>query len=221
MRDIKVATDDGGAYYDIVSRLKKTHLRFLSVSPVEAQKHRQSLVLTSKKETVLFNGDAVAIEELDRDPMIMKGQLLSHMIAESRRTLLVGIDPGSKIGVVVFYGGRELGAFTTSSVDGCVDVLVAAAKLVPHTSLSVKIGGGAPKTSAALVSLLRERLPAKSLIEVVDESGTTRAPGAVGTTKDERAAARIAYRKGVRVPSKPQGGTPESSPRDARVRTPP
>jgi hypothetical protein len=203
MRDIKVATDDGGAYYEIVSRLKRTHLRFSSVSPAEARERPGGLVLTSEKEVALFGGEAVAIDDLDRDPMIMEGQLLSRLLPESRRTMLVGIDPGSKIGVVAFYGGRELGACTANTVEGCVDALVAAARGVPHSSLSVKVGGGAPKTSASLVSLLRERLPAESSVEVVDESGTSRAPGAVGATRDQRAAARIAFRKGVRVPPGP------------------
>ena len=33
MRIIKVATDNANTYYDIVSRLKRTHLRFSSVPP--------------------------------------------------------------------------------------------------------------------------------------------------------------------------------------------
>lgn len=201
MRDIKVATDDGSAYYDIVSRLKKTHLRFSSVSVEDARQNSDGLVITTSKEAAQFGGYVAAIEDLNPNPMIMEGQLLSRMLVESRRTILVGIDPGSRIGVVVFYGGRELGAFTESSVDDCVDAVVAVANLVPHSTLSVKIGGGAPKTSKALVSELGGRLPSPSSIEVVDESGTSRRPGIFGATRDQRAAARIAFRKGVRVSS--------------------
>ncbi len=198
MRIIKVATDDGNAYYAVVSRLKRTHLRFSSISPGQTSNPAQDLVLTSKREVPEFGVNAVAIEDLSDDPLIMEGQLLSRLLEESRRNLLIGIDPGSRMGVVMFYGGRELGALTTNSVERLTDLVVAVAAGVPHSSISVKIGGGEPRSSLRLARLLRERLPQSTSIEIVDESGTSGGKrGAIGATRDQRAAARIAFRKGV------------------------
>jgi hypothetical protein len=198
MRIIKVATDDGNAYYDIVSRLKKTHLRFVSVTPAQAVDPASDLVVTSRAESSGYGENAVAIEDLSEDPMIMEGQVLSRLLDESRRDILIGIDPGSTIGVAMFYGGRELGAMTSNSVERSVDSLVVLVEEVPHSSVSVKIGGGEPKTSLRLARLLRERLPPSASMEIVDESGTSAGKrGAVGATKDQRAASRIAFRKGV------------------------
>ncbi len=198
MRIIKVATDDGNAYYHIVSRLKRTHLRFTSLSPGEAVNPTRDLVLTSKREAASFGGGAVAIEDLSEDSMIMEGQLLSKLLEESRRNVLVGIDPGTRIGLAVFYGGRELGALTENSVEKSVDLVVALAKEVPCSSFSVKVGDGEPKSSQHLARSLRERLPSSASIEVVDESGTSAGKrGAIGATRDQRAAARIALRKGA------------------------
>jgi len=119
-------------------------------------------------------------------------------VDEPRRRLLIGIDPGSKIGVAVFYDGRELGALTLSSVEEAVESLVKVASEVPHSSLSVKIGGGEPKTSLRLARSLREMLPPSTSTEIVDESGTSLGKrGAIGATRDQRAAARIAFRKGI------------------------
>jgi hypothetical protein len=207
MRIIKVATDDANTYYDIVSRLKKTHLRFSSLSPGQVVDPARDLVLTGKRELPAFGGKAVAIEDLNKDPLITEGQLLSRILDESRRTLLIGIDPGSRIGVVMFYGGRELGALTANFVDEVVDLLVRVARDVPHSSLSVKIGGGEPRSSRRLARLLRERLQPWASIEIVDESGTSAGKrGTIGATRDERAAVRIAFRKGVQftepVPSR-------------------
>lgn len=197
MRIIKVATDDGNAYYDIVSRLKRTHLRFSSLSPGQVVDSVQDVVLTSKREVAAFGGSALAIEDLNQNPLILEGQLLSRLLDESRRDLLIGIDPGSRIGVVMFYGGRELGALTTNSVDGLADLLAVVVRDVPHSSLSVKIGGGEPRSSSRLALSLRERLPSAS-IEIVDESGTSGGKrGMIGATRDQRAAATIAFRKGV------------------------
>jgi hypothetical protein len=199
MRIIKVVTDDSNAYYDIVSRLKRTHLRFSSITRGQPVNSSRELALTSKREVADFGGDAVAIEDLDEDPLVMEGQLLSRLLDESRRDLLIGIDPGSSMGVVILYGGRELGAITMNSVEKLVDLMIAVTKEVPHSSLSVKIGDGEPKSSLRLARMLRRRLPRSAAIEIVDESGTSSGKrGGIGATRDERAAARIAFRRGVR-----------------------
>jgi len=198
MRIIKVATDDGNAYYDIVSRLKRTHLRFDSLLPGQVVDSAKDLIITSSLEVSAFGGSAVAIEDLNEDPLIMEGQLLSRLLDEPRRNLLIGIDPGSRIGVAMFYGGRELGALTENSVENSVESLVMLVNEVPHSSVSAKIGGGEPKSSLRLARLLRERLPPSASVEIVDESGTSVGKrGAIGATRDQRAAARIAFRKGI------------------------
>ncbi len=156
------------------------------------------LVITSRMEISAFGGGAVAIEDLSDDPLIMEGQILSRLLDESRRNLLIVIDPGSKIGMAMFYGGRELGAMTTNSVEKSVESLVSLVKQVPHSSLSVKIGTGEPKASLRLARSLRERLQPSASVEIVDESGTSAGKrGAVGVTRAQRAAARIAFRKGT------------------------
>jgi len=198
LRIIKVATDDGSAYYDIVSRLKKTHLKFSSFPVGQMIGPADGLIITSGAEAAAFGGNAVAIEDLNEDPVIMEGQLLSRLVDGQRRNLLVGIDPGSRMGVAMFYAGRELGALTTNSIEKIADLLVALAKEVPHSSLSVKIGGGEPRSSVRLARMLRETLEPSASIEIVDESGTSAGRrGAIGATRDQRAAERIAYRKGV------------------------
>jgi len=139
----------------------------------------------------------VAIEDLSKDPLIMEGQIRSRFLEASRRSLLVGIDPGSRIGVVVFYGGRELGARTVNLVEEVIGLLVKVSEGLPYSSLSVKIGGGEPRSAMRSARLMRERLSPSASIEVVDESGTSAGRrGTIGATRDERAATRIAFRKG-------------------------
>lgn len=197
MKAIKVATDDSNTYYGIVSRLKRTHLKFSSVSPSEVVNPTDDLIITGRDEVARFEGEVVAAEDLDEDPLIMEGQILSRLLERSRRDLLVGVDPGASIGIAVFYGGRELGAATTNSEEKSVEFLVEVAEKVPHSSLAVKIGNGEPRSSVRLARLLRERLPQQSLVEMVDESGTSLgAKGGRGGTRDQRAAAKIAFRKG-------------------------
>lgn len=198
VRNIKVATDDGSAFYRIVSRLKSTHLRFSVISMGESTSPIHDLVVTSEMEAALFAGDVVAIEALSENPLIMEGQLLSRLVDESRRSMLIGVDSGSRMGVAVFYAGIGLGASTWNSVERLVEFLVGLVHDIPHSSLSIKIGGGEPKSALRLAGLLRERFESAS-IEIVNEAGTSTGKGeAIGATRDQKAAARIAFRKGPR-----------------------
>ena len=79
---------------------------------------RREPVITTKKERELFVGTSILIEELDENPLVMEGQILSRILTENNRTLLIGIDPGSRTGVGVFYGDSKIGSFTVESVDG-------------------------------------------------------------------------------------------------------
>jgi len=198
LRIIKVATDDANAYYEIVSRLKQTHLRYRSISPGEETDPVNDLVITSRSELSKLGANAVALEDLDKDPLVMEGQLLSRLLEESMRVVLVGIDPGASIGVAVFYGGQEIGARTTNLPDRVVDLVIRFATSVPYTSFAVKIGAGEPVLSMKLARLLRAGLPWAASVEIVDESGTTSGRRkATGAARDQRAAAKIAFRKGT------------------------
>jgi len=175
MKVVSVATLDSRAYYSILNRLKLTNLPFMSLTPDQAKVERREPVITTKKEREFFMGDSIPIEELDENPLIMEGQILSRILTGNDRILLIGIDPGSRIGVVVFYGDSKIGSFTVESLDG----------------------DGAPRMSKSIAQMIKKDLP-EVLVEVVDERGTTTlGHRSDGLTKDQRAAARIARRKGV------------------------
>jgi hypothetical protein len=106
------------------------------------------------------------------------------------------VDPGFRIGVVVFYGGSGLGSFTVNSTDSLQAKIVSLVRNIPHADVVIKVGDGAPKLSRKIVRVMIEQLP-EAKVEVVDERGTTRNKlRSRGLTKDQRAAERIAFRKG-------------------------
>lgn len=151
--------------------------------------------MTSRQELASFV-KGVAIEDLSDDPLTFEAQLLSRLLEGSKSDLLIGVDPGSRIGVAVFFGGREVGAITSNSVEKSVEYVAALVRAVPHSSVSVKIGGGEPESSSRLERLMRRKLPIEASVEIVDESGTSaEVRGVIGATRDQRAAARIAFRK--------------------------
>ena len=142
-------------------------------------------------------GTSILIEELDENPLVMEGQILSRISTENDRTLLIGIDPGSRTGVGVFYGDSKLGSFTVESVDELRSKLVSAVHGIPSVKAMVRIGDGAPPLSKGIAQMIRMDLP-EVLIEVVDERGTTTSRQKTKErTKDQGAAVKIARRKGV------------------------
>jgi hypothetical protein len=196
MKVVGVATSDSRAYYSILSRLKETNLRFVSLTPSQVANEVPEPIITTKNELGLFNVVSIPIEDLDENPLIMEGQILSKTLSESKRVILIGVDPGLRTGVVVFYGGSGLGSFTVNSVDSLQWKVVSLVRSIPHADVVIKVGDGAPKLSKRIIKVLNDQLP-EARVEVVDERGTTiKRPKSRGLSKDQRAAERIAFRKG-------------------------
>ena len=103
MNRICVMTAEPGTYYAIVSKMRKAGLPFSSALPGQDCEDC-TLIVSSKREAWQFGGRALALEDLDENPGVFKGQLLSKSDG-GRDLVLVGIDPGTRIGLAVFYGG--------------------------------------------------------------------------------------------------------------------
>ncbi|MDV3278291.1 MAG: hypothetical protein LYZ69_07480 [Nitrososphaerales archaeon] len=193
MSRICVMTADGRAYYAIVSKLRGAGLPFLSLVPGDRSDECE-LVLTTRAEAGLFRTPTMALEDLDENLDVTRGQILARL-SEGDKTLLVGLDPGSRIGMAAFLGDARIASQTfNSKVYACNGVI----KLVEGVSARrsfVRIGDGDPGMAAWLAENLSTRLP-KTVVELVDESGTSRKLRVKGLQKDQGSAAKIAFRKG-------------------------
>jgi hypothetical protein len=197
MKVVGVATSDSRAYYSILSRLKETSLHFVSLRPSDVADEVPEPIITTKSELGLFSVVTIPIEDLDENPLIMEGQILSKTLKADKRVILIGVDPGLRTGVVVIYGGSALGSFTVNSLDSLQWKVASLVRGIPHTEAIIKVGDGAPKLSKRIIRIMTEELP-EARVEVVDERGTTiNKVKSRGLTKDQRAAERIAFRKGT------------------------
>lgn len=194
MNRICVATSKGRAYYVLVSLLRRAGLPFSSVLP-DSDLEGCDLVLTTADEAKQFGDRALALEDLDENPGIFKGQVVSRLTGEGD-VVLVGVDPGKRTGLAVFYGQTKL-AFSTFDSSATVCSRVAAFERgIPSSRLLVRVGNGNRTMARRFVEELRKEVPAAT-IEVVDESGTsTGSPKMKGVQRDQAAAAKIAFRKG-------------------------
>jgi hypothetical protein len=189
-----VATSKARAYYSLVSRLRRAGLPFSSLLP-DSDLHECELVLTTAEEAGRFGGKALALEDLDENPGVFKGQVVSRLMGE-RDVILVGVDPGKRTGLAVFYGQTRL-AFNTFNSAGAVCSKVGAfARGVPASRILVRVGNGNRPMASRLVDGLRREVP-RATIEVVDEAGTSaRSSKMKGVQRDQVSAAKIAFRKG-------------------------
>jgi len=207
---ICVVTSEAATYYAIVSRMRKARLPFNSILP-GADRGGCVLIITSARETGQFGGLAVAFEDLDENPGVFKGQLLSKL-NEGDDVVLVGVDPGTRIGLAVFYGETNLEYSTFGSVAGLSLRVGAFVRGVPAKRFVIRVGSGNPALAAKLIESLKLEAP-YAVIEMVDESGTSvRRVRMRGIQGDEGAAAKIAFRKGEIVSPR----SPRTRPRAPR-----
>lgn len=194
MGRICVITADGRSYYSIVSKLRVAGLPFLSLLPGD-DSGECGLVVTTKKEAASFSVPTLSLEELDENPDVARGQILS-MLAEGQQNLVVGVDPGSRIGAAAFLGETRVASRTFNSKKSAVSWVSSLLMKVPSRRLLVRVGNGEPKTAMWLADSIAMQVP-QAAVELVDESGTSRGRGTRGLQKDQGSAARIAFRKGV------------------------
>ncbi len=192
-----MVTTKASAYYALVSRLKKADLPFTSLTP-DSDWSACDVVLTTSRESVVFGNRALALEALDESPDIFKGQVLTRL-GDGDDVVLIGIDPGKRIGLAVFYGHTRLAFGTFHSIGAVCSKVAKFSDGMPQSRFEVRIGNGDVSMAARLSEMLGQTLPL-ARIEVVDETGTsTRSAKIRGVQSDELAAARIAFRRGKSV----------------------
>jgi hypothetical protein len=193
MSRICVITADSRAYYTLVSKLREAGLPFLSLSPGDRSEECE-LVLTTRAEASQYGAAAMALEDVDQSADVFRGQVLTRL-SKGDRTLLIGIDPGSRIGMAAFLGETRLASRTFNSRAGVCNSVVRLVEGVSVGRSVVRIGDGDPVLAAWLADNIAGRLP-RTVVEIVDESGTSRNPSVRGLRKDQGSAARIAFRPG-------------------------
>ena len=194
-------TSDARAYYVLVTRLRRAGLPFSSLVP-ESNLDGCEVILTTALEARQFGQKALVLEALDENPGIFKGQVLSRL-GTAGATILVGVDPGKRNGLAVFYGQKRLALSTFESAASVCMRIDAFSRGIPGSRLLVRIGNGNRPMATKLVELLKREVPGAT-IEVVDESGTSTGSSKLrGVQRDQAAAAKIAFRKGEVVSSAP------------------
>ncbi|MEE8132319.1 MAG: hypothetical protein V3T40_01950 [Nitrososphaerales archaeon] len=196
-----VATVHGKPYYKIINALKTFGMPFDSVSPEEAALINSQLVITTEEERNLIGRKNMLIDrDLDDEPALIRAKILRSLMGTHQDDqLVVGIDPGNRIGIAVFYLQKEIESQVVTSVRKGVDLISRLIRGTTSRKKIVRIGYGYPAMARQIANILYKKFGDNIIIEFVNEHGTS----SVRATdisrrgmRDELSAKAIAQRKG-------------------------
>ena len=111
---------------------------------------------------------------LDLEPTVIKGLIMQKLdVVHYSDELLIGIDPGKRIGLSIYYYGREIENSFHMSVEDLISHLVKIFAGLKAKKKIVKIGNGDMKLAKKIINMLNLNYCSDFVLEFVDESKTS------------------------------------------------
>jgi DNA-binding protein len=203
-RKVTVATVRGRPYYNITCALRLMELQFDSLSPEEAAVSNAKVIITTQDEAGIVNKKGVVMidTELEKYPAIAKAKILRSIMGERvvDDQLIIGIDPGSRIGISAIYLHHEIAsAVVESSPQDAINHVAAMLGGIESRKKVVKIGDGNIAMAIQIAHILKMRFKDSVSIEIVDEHGTSLPQNTDANrrgVRDRSSARTIAFRSG-------------------------
>jgi hypothetical protein len=203
-RKVTVATVRGRPYYNITCALRLMELQFDSLSPEEAAVSNAKVIITTQDEAGIVNKKGVVMidTELEKYPAIAKAKILRSIMGERvvDDQLVIGIDPGSRIGISAIYLHHEIAsAVVESSPQDAINNVAAMVGGIESRKKVVKIGDGNIAMAIQIARILKMKFKDSVSIEIVDEHGTSLPQNTDANRRgirDRSSARTIAFRSG-------------------------
>jgi len=170
-----VATVDGRSYFKFVNTLKFLQLNYDSVLPEEITSTDKRLILTTVRESSKIPTELVLFDDdFDHDPTVIRGRMVHKLESGMHSSsLVIGIDPGNRIGLSVFYYEKEIESSIYTSVDDLISHIVKILVGLNAEQKIVKVGNGNMKVAQQIANLLNLRFCSHFELEFVDERKTS------------------------------------------------
>ncbi len=150
-------------------------MNYDSILPEEVNDSDKRVILTTAREAPKITSNLVLYDdEFDADPTVIKGlitQKLESGIHES--SLIIGIDPGDRVGLSVFYFQKEIESSTYTSLDELIPHVVKILAALKAERKIIKIGNGNMKIARQIITLLNLSFCSHFELEFVDEHNTS------------------------------------------------
>ena len=172
---IGIATTYGKPYYRFASSLRKLNISYDSLLPNEITDYKGSLVLTTKKEAPKNCNKPILYEDVfDNHITIIRAIMIQKLNLDFQEDeLILGVDPGQRIGLSVSYSGREIENSLHSSIEKLVTHIVTILGKLGAKRKIVKIGNGNMEIAKEICAMLNLKYCSSFELEFVDEKRTS------------------------------------------------
>lgn len=173
---IGIATTYGKSYYKFIKSLKNLDVPFDSILPDQINSYSGSIVFTTRKEAPKKSLKHLLFEEevFEKHPTVLKGMILQKLDLDfEEETLVFGIDPGDRIGLSVYYYGKEIESSFFTSIDDLVAHIITILGELRSKNKLVKIGNGNMTLAKKIGIQLNLKFCSSFELEYVDERKTT------------------------------------------------
>lgn len=178
------------------------NLSYQTLSPEEAAASGAKVVITTQDEAELVKptGSVMLDTDLQKYPAVAKARILKNIAGSSiDDQLVIGVDPGSRIGISVIYLNEEIHSFVESSPTDAVEEICRLIGGIVSRRKIVRIGDGNMRMARHIGRMIKGRFGNGALIEIVDEHGTSRPANTDANRRglrDRSSARNIAFRTG-------------------------
>jgi len=172
---IGIATTYGRSYYKFVKILNSLKIQYDTLLPDEIESYSGSLVLTTFKEAPESSEKLIFHEEImDKEPGIIRGLMIQKLETGFEKSeLVLGIDPGYRTGLSVYYFGKEIEKSIFTSIEGLVMHIANILAELKAEKKIIKIGNGNMKLTKEIINLINLRYCSNFELEIVDERKTS------------------------------------------------
>jgi len=170
-----VATVSGKSYFKFINVLKYLKLNYDSVLPEEVTCSDRRLILTTMPESLQIPTNLILLDdEFNNHPTIVKAKIVKKLQSGLKESsLVIGIDPGSRIGLSIFYCEKEIESSFYTSADDLVSHIVKILGGINAQRKVVKVGNGTMQIARHIVNSLNLQFCSHFELEFVDERKTS------------------------------------------------
>ncbi|KAF6248366.1 MAG: hypothetical protein DSN69_08375 [Nitrosopumilus sp. YT1] len=170
-----MATTYAKPYYRFSTYLKTLKLSFDSILPEEILDYSGQLILTTLKESPKKCEKPLFHEDIfEHHPTVTRGIMMQRLNQDfEEEDLILGIDPGQRTGLSVFYYEKEIEGSFYFSVEELVFHIIQILGGLRAKRKIVKIGNGNMVIAKQIVTMLNLKFCSSFELEFVDERKTS------------------------------------------------
>jgi len=172
---IGVATTNAKSYYKFSTCLRNLDLSFDSILPEEIFAYHGHIVFTTRKESPMKYEKVLLYEDIfEYHHTVIRGMMMQKINQNFKdEDLVLGIDPGQRIGLSVFYYGQEIERSFYSSIEKLTFHIIQILGGLRAKRKILKIGDGNMEISKQIVTMLNLKFCSSFELEFVDERKTS------------------------------------------------